>query len=91
MPVQYPQSAGKPYMPSNGTEGEMFMEQWCHGCVKEKSCTILMNSFAGVQSKAWRYNETGEPECTSFQDTRAPKKAYRCKQTRDIFQDSPND
>ena len=85
MPVRYPNAAGKPYMPSNGTEGEMFMDQWCHGCIKFKSCTILTNSFAGQQSKAWRFDDSGDPECTSFQDQRASKKAYRCRQTQDLF------
>ena len=86
MPVRYPDAAGKPYMPSNGTEGEMFMDQWCHGCVKVKHCSILTNSFAGQQSKAWRYDDNGEPECTSFQDQRKPRSVPRCRQTNDLFE-----
>lgn len=51
-------SAGKPYRPSNGTEGEIFQEMWCQRCVRDQygydaetdsfdgeSCPILMNTL----------------------------------------------
>lgn len=46
--------AWEPYRPSNGTEGEMFMEQWCSRCARdvayrnnkpEYGCRILAATF----------------------------------------------
>jgi hypothetical protein len=30
-------NAGRKYRPSNGTEGEFFLETWCHHCARDKS------------------------------------------------------
>jgi hypothetical protein len=68
----------RPYRPSNGTEGECFMEQWCHCCVLDRAardeacdpsegCRILADAFAGLQPSQWIYGEDGKPRCTSFQ------------------------
>lgn len=50
----------RPYRPSNGTEGEIFMEQFCHRCAKypddpndPNQCDILARSF---------FHQVGEPE-----------------------------
>ncbi|QDJ52843.1 hypothetical protein [Bordetella hinzii] len=29
--------AGRPYQPSNGTEGEFFFEAWCRGCARDRA------------------------------------------------------
>ena len=84
MPVEYPSAAGKPYRPSNSTEGEMFMERWCSGCIKKSGCSILNNALVGKQSRSWRYDDNGVPECTSFQDQRK-RTNYRCRKTEDLF------
>ena len=84
MPIQRQISAGKPYMPSNGTEGLMFEEQWCASCIKRSGCTIVLTAMAGKQPKAWKFDDDGKPECTSFQDHRKPR-AYRCGKTDDLF------
>ena len=76
----------KSYRPSNGTEGEMFMAQWCYRCIKENGCTILTGAMVGKQPKQWVRNP--DPQCTSFQDHRRPTN-YRCKQTADLFSDGP--
>lgn len=45
------------YRPSNGTEGEIFMAQWCHSCRRDRAsredggdpadgCEILARTFA---------------------------------------------
>ena len=52
MPIRMPECAGELYLPSNGTEGMMFQERWCDGCVKENEdtamfCEILSKSFGG--------------------------------------------
>lgn len=35
----------KYYMPSNGTEGMIFMAEFCDKCYKQPNCTILTNSM----------------------------------------------
>jgi hypothetical protein len=52
---QFPESAGETFMPSNGTEGEMFNCAFCERCIHEKwthtqkdgdkKCDILSRSF----------------------------------------------
>lgn len=84
MPVQYPKAAGKPYTPSNGTEGMMFHDLWCASCVKASSCMIELRAMNGDQPKQWRFDDDGVPECTSFSDHRKPR-GYRCKTTDDLF------
>lgn len=67
------------YRPSNGTEGEMFQERWCHDCTKdrsdndsEKSCEILLKSFCfdiddPQYPNEWQYGADGQPKCTAFE------------------------
>jgi len=40
-------STTKPYCPSNGTEGYLFMERFCWKCVKDEGqdCPILLASW----------------------------------------------
>jgi len=63
------------YRPSNGTEGEFFMEQFCYRCTKyewDKGCDIqLRTMFFDVEDdeypQEWQYDETGKPTCTDFE------------------------
>lgn len=66
----------KPYRPSNGTEGEMFMGRFCERCVKDnpdedQGCEILMMTMAldtddeGYPSE-WVQDHNG-PRCTAFE------------------------
>lgn len=75
-------SAGQPYEPSNGTEGEFFMSLWCGGCKREAAyradpdnaepCMISLWAMA-VHSddpdypKEWRRDDQGVPECTAWE------------------------
>ena len=63
----------KPYLPSNGTEGMMFMEQFCYKCYKHSRCTISLKALCGYKTKQWIYKE-GEPTCTSFNPDRPKAK-----------------
>jgi|DEB0MinimDraft_10_1074344.scaffolds.fasta_scaffold127077_3 hypothetical protein len=85
MPVRYPDAAGKPYMPSNGTEGEMFMSQWCSTCVKQDTCMRVLHAMAGDQPRDWRFDDNGEPECRAHSDKRPARQVPRCKKTGDLF------
>lgn len=73
----------RPYRPSNGTEGDWFMSQWCFKCIKESDCTILNGAMAGKQPQQWLQDERG-PRCTSFHDHRRQTN-YRCRKTDDLF------
>lgn len=56
----------KKYLPSNGSEGIIFMYQFCFQCSKEKRCPILTKTMIGEQVDQWIYNENDIPVCTSF-------------------------
>jgi hypothetical protein len=77
------ENGDRPYRPSNGTEGEIFMSRWCFKCIKESGCTILTGALAGKTPKQWRKGQAGS-RCTSFQDQRR-ETTYRCKKTPDLF------
>lgn len=71
--------AGKKYRPSNGTEGELFQEAFCHKCKKDnfdgeggESCRILLETFAwDVEDEdypgEWIIATDGQPTCTAFE------------------------
>lgn len=97
MPVCYPQCAGEPYRPSNGTEGEMFCEQHCYSCRYDQDeddpCDILTRSFAFSLEDAdypmeWVYDREGRPTCTAFHDVMSaePAAVARCPETMDLFE-----
>lgn len=74
MPYRFPQLAGKPFMPSNGTDGMIFCSEFCDNCIhqhpdadNERQCTdILLKSLIGEQPKEWIYDKLGQPTCTAF-------------------------
>jgi hypothetical protein len=47
MPYAIKEMAGKPYVPSNGSEGRAFMARFCEHCIRdtEQSCPILFNAL----------------------------------------------
>lgn len=67
------------YQPSNGTEGDIFMERFCFRCSRcpkspeaNNQCLILGKTFAfnigdAEYPRQWRYVDD-KPECTSFND-----------------------
>lgn len=83
---------GKPYMPSNGTEGECFQSRWCYRCANDNPdagdlCEILGNALFGEQSVEWIYRNR-EPTCTAFIPFEAggkPKPEPRCPHTLELF------
>lgn len=90
MPVHYPQCAGKPYRPSNGTEGMIFEESFCDRCVKDDDednlCAIHTNALLfdigdDDYPKEWVFDKDGRPTCTAFDDGCPP----RCSETLDLF------
>ena len=63
----------RPYIPSNGTEGEIFMSEYCYKCYKYSGCTILTGSMVDKQPKQWIYKDD-RPTCTSFNPERPKRK-----------------
>jgi hypothetical protein len=67
------------YRPSNGTEGESFMGEWCYQCRRDtpkRPCSILTRTMAFDKDDKqypteWRY--VGErPVCTAFVEKGTP-------------------
>lgn len=73
--------AGKPYRPSNGTEGMCFMGEWCDCCARDEkfretqdgadSCPIAAATFVYAVDdpkypKEWVYDAKGHPICTAW-------------------------
>lgn len=76
---KFPEYAGKPFQPSNGTEGIMFCEAFCDRCAMqhpnsddpEKQCLILLSTMIHSPGDKeypfeWKYNAEGWPVCTSW-------------------------
>lgn len=70
----------KRYRPSNGTEGEYFMEDFCYNCIHEKwthtqndadkkcdilSRTLIYDTEDPEYPEEWQYDDAGNPTCTS--------------------------
>jgi hypothetical protein len=75
MPIRLPQCAGKKYRPSNGTEGEIFMETFCDHCKKCPACSIPgltmgMDTDDPNYPQEWKFDSDGVPTCTAFEDSR---------------------
>jgi len=81
MPVRYPNNAGKPYRPSNGTEGDMFYDQFCLYCKHDNfdhdtcsgGCPILLRTMAHdigepEYPSEWKFDSEGRPTCTAFEE-----------------------
>lgn len=92
----YPSEAGKPYRPSNGTEGDMFEGQFCNRCHRDQDendpCEIrllthgLRTDEAGYPTE-WIYDRNGRPTCTAFNDVLDAEQepSSRCPNTGDLF------
>lgn len=91
--------AGKPYRPSNGTEGEIFQETWCAGCEADRGfredherfdgCPIIANTMALAiddpdYPKEWVYRSDGQPMCSAFVEIGSAQPP-RCPDTLDMF------
>lgn len=78
--------AGKPYRPSNGTEGEYFHAAACARCTKwegatnpgdwPKGCMIHLRARNHAKDdpkypKEWVYGPDGQPTCTAFDERQA--------------------
>lgn len=81
-PYKIPAMAGKPYHPSNGTEGELFMDAFCERCVHDAvyqrtnspgtGCPIIVATMledydSPDYPKEWIHTAEGEPVCTAFE------------------------
>jgi|GEM_PF-2566466 len=72
----FPDSAGKKFMPSNGTEGMIFMDSFCSVCINEKflhtnndsdlKCEILSKSMLEDDVEEWIFSDEGWPVCTKW-------------------------
>ena len=78
------------YRPSNGTEGEVFMSQWCAQCVRDKAhredfeedgCEIIAMTMAvdvddPAYPQQWRKDGGAGPRCTAFEEEDGPERVH---------------
>ncbi len=69
----FKECAGEKYVPSNGTEGGLFMDAFCEKCTKVDCCDIVVHTmFLSVEDEAypkeWQYTKDGQPTCTEFEE-----------------------
>jgi len=73
---------GTQYIPSNGCEGDIFIDSWCARCTRDRAmregiseldcnddelCPIIRRSYIG-QAVEWRRDDEGKTFCVSFVD-----------------------
>lgn len=75
---QFPKSSGKPFQPSNGTEGMIFTDAFCMNCIHcdpdpngKKQCMILCKTMLYTPKdkeypEEWVFNDEGWPVCTNW-------------------------
>jgi hypothetical protein len=95
----FKKNAGKKYRPSNGTEGEIFVDNFCADCVHDADhradpeggdgCAILAATLAldidhPDYPAQWIWGEDGQPRCTAHCSGDDPALA-RCAETMDLF------
>jgi hypothetical protein len=98
-PYQQDQPPGEQWMPSNGTEGGVFIETWCTRCARDKPmsegkhfddcgpdevCEELAASFRG-EAKHWRLLPSGDAVCLLFHPAGTPIQE-RDTHTKDMFE-----
>lgn len=94
--MNYP---GEQWIPSNGTEGELFFDQWCRKCARDKSmrdgedydecddsevCPIIAAAFRG-EAVEWRELDIGEVKCMKYVPAGEQIPPERDDKTLDIF------
>lgn len=88
------------YLPSNGTEGDIFFDGWCSKCARDRSmrdgvsvedcdgdelCDIIARAFFRGEVDEWIYGPDGEPMCTAFVPAGDKVPTPRCEHTLDLF------
>ncbi len=92
-------SAGRQWQPSNGTEGQAFIEAWCCECQRDRplregrdflqvdpeteTCQILNASFSG-EAVEWQIGADGQPRCTAFVPAGEAVPRPRCGHTLEL-------
>jgi hypothetical protein len=94
----------KKYRPSNGSEGDWFMESFCIKCKHEyylrtgkdnaRQCkildaTMMLNIDNPQYPKEWTYDDNDNPICTKFNDTLQKRKSGKHIKEPNLFT-SPN-
>lgn len=82
-------AAHEKFRPSNGTQGEAFMDDWCGCCGKYWECDIAARTLMHdidhpAYPDEWTYGENGEACCTAYTDhVPEPVDVF----TKDIFEE----
>jgi len=78
----------KPYMPSNGSEGMQWTEEWCDQCSRraldpgaKTQCVHELKALAGIDNKKWYYVD-GKPACLAFRDRKDKKRTVKSREDK---------
>lgn len=81
----------RPYRPSNGTEGDIFMAEWCERCARNEGdgCMIQLRALAHSIGDPeypceWNFTNGGVPQCSAFSVDQTAE--ARCDRTPDMFE-----
>ena len=95
---QFPDQAGKPFSPPNGTSFMIWEVEFCAKCVREcvagNHCRILGLALGyGVKDKEypeeWIYDPYGWGICTAWKSRGGPRRRRSCPKTPDMFGPRP--
>lgn len=67
---------GKPFFPTNGSEGGALQCLWCEQCRHWGDCALLCDAFFGVVSEikewTWEPCDLRSIRCSEFLEAKAP-------------------
>lgn len=94
----YVKHAGEKYRPSNGTEGQLFLDAFCRRCQRDghgddddgqrceiNGLTMIYQVGEAEYPTEWQYGKDGQPCCTAFVPAGEPIPAPRCTKTLELF------
>jgi hypothetical protein len=88
--MTWPPADGTPYMPSNGSDFDLFYARWCERCANDDpdgdACELIGCSMCGDQPAEWTWKDRA-PHCSAFAPYRGrqPLPEPRCPLTLEMF------
>lgn len=94
----YVKHAGEKYRPSNGTEGQLFLDAFCRRCERDgngddddgqrceiNGLTMIYQVGEAEYPTEWQHGKDGQPCCTAFIPAGDPIPTPRCTKTLELF------
>ena len=80
----------KPYRPSNGSEGHIFIDQFCDRCWYDRNedCPVLADSFLGQVPQWIQDDDHTNAQCTQFSATEPKEFPEDAKAQLKLFEEA---